>query len=227
MRLCVFADIHGNIYAFRNVLRKMQEEECDLNLFLGDICGYYYHQDEVIGLLKNMKHLFAVKGNHDELFLKIMDDNNLEAEYTERYGFSARLLKAAIKPESLSFLHGLTDVFEVENKMFAFYHGSPWNHLEEYVYPDSSLERFAGLGYSFVFCAHTHYPMDRTIGTVRVVNPGSCGQPRNKMPPSFAIVDTDKGNVKFHYVPYDPTPLLRDIQRHDERLEYLSEVLLR
>jgi predicted phosphodiesterase len=48
-----------------------------------------------------------------------------------------------------------------------------------------------------VFFGHTHIPTDETIGSIRLINPGSC----SKYSPVCAVVEIDdKGNVLVNHV---------------------------
>ena len=96
MRLGIFSDIHGNIYAFDKVWEALKREACDLYLFLGDICGYYYHANEVMNKLNSIEDLICVRGNHDQMFLDMLSDPILESDYRGLYGKSCSLLKKRI-----------------------------------------------------------------------------------------------------------------------------------
>ena len=72
MTIAVFSDIHGNIYSLEKALKIMEQYKPDKYLFLGDMAGYYYYQNESIDLLNNLDDLISIKGNHDEYFLNIM-----------------------------------------------------------------------------------------------------------------------------------------------------------
>ena len=227
MKIGIFADIHGNIYAFDKVWKALQKERCDTYLFAGDICGYYYYQNEVIDILKGMKNLTAVRGNHDEIFLKLIDGGKGEEEYREKYGEAARVLKDSITRENLGFLRRLPDAVVQSELGIAVFHGSPWDHLDEYVYPDDPLERFEDVEYRIVILGHTHWPMDRSVGAIRVINPGSCGQPRDTNQPCYAMMDTETGDVRIKRVPYDVDALIHDVMKRGEKTPYLTEVLRR
>lgn len=225
MKIGLFADIHGNIYAFEKIWKKLKHEFCDRYFFLGDVCGYYYYQNEIIEALRINKNIFSILGNHDALFLNMREDKKLEKEYAKKYGNSCVSLKKSITVENYVFLKGLPDRYILEKEEIAFFHGSPWKTLDEYVYPDDSLERFEQLPQRVVILGHTHYPMDRNAGRVRVINPGSSGQPRDCNEPSYAVFDTKTGKVYFKRVNYDVKLLIRDIRRNKESNPYLWEVL--
>jgi len=227
MKIGIFADIHGNSYAFNKVWQALKEEACDLHCFLGDICGYYYHQNEVIDMLKAIGKLICVKGNHDQMFLTMIDDSKLEREYSSRYGKSGSLLKETITKENLQFLKNLPDHYVIEDYKIGIFHGSPWDYLNEYIYPTNSLERFKDLEYRAVFLGHTHYPMHQRLKNTQLINPGSCGQPRDMNLASYAIFDLDQGKVSFKRVNYDRQSLIGDIEKNKESNKYLIEVLKR
>jgi putative phosphoesterase len=227
VRLGIFSDIHGNIDAFEKVWEALQKEGCDLHCFLGDICGYYYDQNATIALLKTCPNLIALAGNHDEMFLKMLEDPALEEAYANKYGTANSLLKTTITPENLAFLKSLQSRGEIKEIKALLCHGSPWDPAGEYVYPTASLERFESLPYQFVLLGHTHHPLDRKAGQVHVINPGSCGQPRDFNQPSYAVLDVERDRVEIKRVDYDRRRLIAQVSRHKEKNPYLVEVLNR
>lgn len=226
MRIGVFADVHGNIYAFEKVLVSLKQESADLYVFCGDVCGYYYYQNEIIKIMMEMDNLVCVAGNHDNLFLRMLQDEVLENEYERQYGKSSRMLKNNISSESLEFIKAMPQQYIIQNHKIAVFHGSPWD-IDEYIYPSSSLDRFEELSYAYIFLGHTHYAMDRFAGGVRAVNPGSCGQPRDCGDPSYAVVDLEKKTVQIKRVQYDRTRMIKDVLKHKEKNAYLTTVLER
>lgn len=227
-KIGIFSDIHGNKYAFIKVWKALKKEKCDLYFFLGDICGYYYFQDEIIDTLKNEENLIAILGNHDALFLNMMnEESDIEDKYTQKYGMSCKILKESIKKTNLEFLKKMTSFKCLEEYKIAAFHGSPWNHLNEYVYPQDPVEKFGKLPFRFVLLGHTHYPMDRRIGNVRIINPGSSGQPRDSINPSYAILDLRSESVIFKRVFYDSSLMVKEVVKRKESNRYLTDVLLR
>src|ERR1700679_390114 len=87
MKICIFGDIHGNFSAFEAALPQIRGEGADLNICLGDICGYYFDEDRIIDSLRQLPSLVVLRGNHDDLFLKVArGDDSLKDSYSERYG---------------------------------------------------------------------------------------------------------------------------------------------
>lgn len=229
MKLGIISDIHGNIFAFKEIYQELQRESCDMHLYLGDVCGYYYHQAEVIDMLKTLPRLEAIAGNHDRMFLKALVNDKLMEEYTERFGQSFRCLKGGISASHLQFIRDLPREFHMETRVgiVAGFHGSPWNPIEEYIYPDSLLVRFENVPYKIVFLGHTHWPMDRQAGGTRVINPGSAGQPRDGGWPCYGVYDLETGQYKLKRVKYNVEMLEKEIlHRHDDNA-YLIDILYR
>lgn len=227
MRVGIFSDIHGNIGAFDRVWKALLNESCDMYFCVGDLCGYYYAQNEVIEAVQHIDGLVCVLGNHDQLFLECLEDGKKLKEYSSKYGGSLSFLKDTITPGHLEYLRGLPLFYENKELGLAMYHGSPWNALNEYIYPTDPADRFKGLDHKYVLLGHTHHPMHKRIGNVQIINPGSVGQPRDHSQAAFAVLDLDKDAVSFKRVSYDIGLLVEDLKRRDEKNVYLFDVLKR
>ena len=180
-------------------------------------------------MLQTIPNLIALKGNHDEIFLRIIinKDEGFRQAYIKKYGKSMENLLGEDTEELHQWLSGLPESYIHANTGLAFYHGSPWNYLDGYVYPDSPLEKFLDYPSSLFVLGHTHYPMVRTIYDKFIVNPGSLGQPRNGGLPTYAIIDCSSKKVIFREISYDKTDLIRQIDKLDGNNEYLKKILYR
>jgi putative phosphoesterase len=227
MKLGIFSDIHGNGLAFECIFSALEKEKCDAMFFLGDICGYYYDQRAVIDRLNAVPHLFAIRGNHDSLFLRALEDSQTAKDYSLRYGRSFEFLRESITSEQIGFLKDLPMETGLEDFGIAAFHGSPWNVLDEYVYPDSDFAPFDNLPYRLVLLGHTHYPMDIRRQGIRIVNPGSSGQPRDGDWPSFAVYETGSEKLEVKRIKYSVGHLIEDIKRRKEDNPYLIRILKR
>lgn len=227
MKIGIFSDIHGNTFGLEKVWSRLKSEKCDAYCFLGDICGYYYFQNEAVAFLKAHPEIICLAGNHDEMFLRGLKDPAAAKIYTKTYGKANDLLAQNIKPETMGFLESLSPEYIWKEENIALFHGSPSGPWDEYVYPTSPVDKFKELPYRYVLLGHTHHPMDRKAGNVRMINPGSCGQPRDYNWASYAFLDTNKDEVTFGRVDYDRESLIREILKHKEDSSYLIEVLNR
>ncbi|MDF1876193.1 metallophosphoesterase family protein [Sulfurimonas sp. SAG-AH-194-I05] len=224
MKLIVFSDIHGNIYSLEKAVKLMEEYKPDQYLFLGDMAGYYYYQNKCIELLKTLSNLISIKGNHDDLFLKSISDGKLLKKLDNRYGKSYSMLKNNITDLSLEYLNNMQD-YE-KNNIYEAYHGSPNNYYLEYIYPDNKDLALGDSHAPYMFLGHTHYLMNKYINGVRVINPGSIGQPRDLNKPSFSVIDTTDGKVEFVRYTYNKKELVNNILLNNDK-SYLTTILQR
>lgn len=229
MKISIFSDIHGNKYALNKALFKMNEIGIDFYIFCGDAVGYYYYHNEVIDVLRTMKNIYCVLGNHDQMFIDIIEKKREVTSYSAKYGSSIEFFLNSITQVNLEFLRNLPSERDVliDGFKIKIIHGSPWNPIEEYIYPGSDLNRYSKIDFDYVFQGHTHYPMKMIKGKCEIVNPGSIGQPRDGGYPSFAVLDTNTKVIEFLSVKYDINDLIQDIKRVGGEPSYLTSVLKR
>ena len=176
MKIGVVGDIHGNKHSLDAVLALFDDMGVDRIVCLGDMIGYFHQSLEVLELVRQSA-ITPILGNHEACLLKMLD-----CSADRWWKYNLEYVRESIPPSTLQWLKELPDSFHINFKglRFAFFHGSPWSPFEEYVYPDSShFNRFCGLEYDYVILGHTHYQMFKNIGKVSVINPGSCGLPRD------------------------------------------------
>lgn len=201
MKICVFSDIHGNGALFRAAFPGILREAADRNIFLGDLCGYYLDEIKIFEQLSTLPNFFAIRGNHDKMFLAAAKgDQDLRTAYRSQFGSSLENFLQKDHRALVKWLESLPDVFEEKTLGLGCYHASPWGLTEEYVYPDSPLQRFQEFGFDNFFLGHTHHPMKRWIGEKMILNPGSLGQPRHGGRPTYAVVELPQRTVEFREI---------------------------
>jgi len=232
MRIAIIADIHGNHLSLKAALRDIEKEATDTIFVAGDYLGYYYHADEVINALSELGPE-AIRGNHDEVFLDIYKGNKgLGERYRKKYGSSMDIAIDRLKDEQISYLSSLPEkkVLTFKDKKILLCHGSPWD-INEYIYPNSSSEifkRFASEEYDIIIMGHTHHPMLKQIGNILLINPGSLGQARTApCGAHWALLDIDRMQLEQKVTSYDMDSVIREAQKIDSDIPYLSEVLQR
>lgn len=224
MKICIFSDIHGNHTAFKKML---ENEKCkvDLFIFLGDIWGYFYEQEEIISEFRNMTDLYAVRGNHEQYYLKCQKDKMYKDILIHRYGSSYGI---EISKDERQYLSMLPDHIEtrIDGKLFGIFHGGIEDHLEQRIYPDSVLDvNIYGNKYDFFVVGHTHYRFTKKVGDTLIVNPGSLGQPRDGKGFGYCILDTNDHQISFKNVDIDLNGLLKDIDKKERRSENYKYLL--
>ena len=211
MKIGLISDIHSNVYGLRSVLKKLKNT--DIILCAGDLTGYYTFANEVFDEIEKNK-IQWIKGNFDDFLFKSTNNQIIQdsVDYT----------KKVIKPENLKKLKNApTDMTLVlDGIRFKVYHGSPWG--EESVYPDyKNFAKFNKVNADVIILGHTHYPMEKRIGDKIIINPGSCGQPRDyESKASCAIFDTKTRKTKFYRLSYNRRKIISAIKLYgfDQKL---------
>lgn len=233
MKICFFTDIHGNGYAFDSFLQSISGQNIEHIIFGGDVFGYYYDTNQILNRLRQ-QNIVCLLGNHDKMFLDLLDGLTNESSLIARYGNSYKNIVSQISQENIVFLRHLPIQYEMiteQQKVLGFFHGGPSNPTEMRIYPDTPLTSTdAFRRYDYVFCGHTHHKMIRKIAACTLINPGSAGQPRDGRGTSYCVFDTKTNSCQIKTFPYNKKALLEDIRIKEtsSRMQNkLSEVLMR
>lgn len=230
MRLVVFSDIHGNIYALEEFMKNIRELDYDNIVFLGDIFGYYYHQKDIISRLAGIPDLIWLKGNHDAYAVDVYHGKCDETLYATRFGSTYQNMHCRFWDQEIEFINALPSsvTLEEDDKKIVFFHGTPDDPLEGRLYPkDTAAYSAVYADFDMIILGHTHWRMTRYIDKTIVINPGSLGQPRDGKGFGFAVVDTALRDVRFIDIEIDKSLLYKEIEEKDSSLEKLKEVLER
>lgn len=206
------SDIHGNDSALRAVLADLDTQGgADRLLVLGDIVLLGPDPAEVVEHLME-RGATGVYGNTDR-FLLDTDWSAFEPQSEEERADKALCLWALERLDepartwlrSLPFQKGLV----VGTQRLLLVHGSPRNVGEamEADTPEAKMRQMtADVEADIVLFGHTHTPLDRTVGDVRLINPGAVGYPQVKANTArYALLSWNGGDwdVAFRLVRYD------------------------
>jgi putative phosphoesterase len=211
--VAVITDIHANLPALEAALERIEALGIETVYCGGDLVGYGPHPDEVCALIRD-RGIPAIYGNYDFAIARDMEDcgcayiTQADRELGERsvawtLAHTGNASKAFMRelPFDLRFAVGASSVHLV--------HGSP-RKVNEYLFEDKParlFERLAGAEDADVLVfGHTHKPWVRSYGTVRFVNCGSVGKPKDGDPRgAFAVLDARSGSleVTIERVEYD------------------------
>ena len=197
MKVALLSDIHANRAALGRV--EWLLSEADVTLFLGDAVGYNRDVNECLEWLQR-SGATCILGNHDFWMLngcpsRLGDVVREGVEYADR----------VITPENRAWLESvpLTKDFRLGGRSIFAAHGSPWEPVTDYVYPDDPrIEELWDLDRDLVVLGHTHRAMVWERDGRLIVNPGSVGQPRDHRDQSaYAIIDLDTMYARIERVP--------------------------
>ena len=183
MKVGLVSDVHNNVEMLRYALDQLRG--ADLIISLGDLVSQYRVSPEVISLAR-AAGLQGIAGNHEKAILAPC-------------GFPVR---GKLAPEDLAYLESLPAQLrlELDGRSVLAAHGSPWDDPTSmscvYVY-ESDLEALARLRAEpadVVLLGHTHLAMAVRLADKLAFNPGSCGEPRDRLGRlSFGELDFDAG----------------------------------
>jgi len=177
MRIAIISDIHSNLEALEAVLKHIRLQRIKVVWVAGDIVGYGANPNEVIHLLQKEKVLM-IAGDHDKYVLTLKDLNWFNEYARQALIYTNRVLTK----ENKAFLKTLKETYEeaIDDRKIFMVHGSPNDHLKEYVYaktPDVNLLAMLNKAKAdILIVGHTHQPFVRRIAGRLVVNVGSVVQ---------------------------------------------------
>lgn len=205
MRIALLSDAHGNAVGTRACLDAIACFDPGSIYFLGDAVGYLSGGPEVVDLLRD-RGVVCQCGNHEAMLLGRLP---LDGDRDRLYRLAPT--RSELGAERLEWIGSWPDVRQVEEDgvRMLLVHGSPSPSLTEYVRDDAAIRLPAHFPYDAAFLGHTHYPFIRKVGSVCVVNVGSCGLPRDRGDlASFTLYDTRSRQARVIRVPFDPTAAL-------------------
>lgn len=234
MKLALLGDVHGNADALNAVLSAAHKMGVEEVLNTGDLIGYYYRPADVLAQL-NSWPCHSVRGNHDDMLEPAARDAATMTELTAKYGHGLSCAVTQFTSHDRTWLEALPrkQLLRYGAMRILLCHGSPWD-TDCYVYPDASeaiLTRImedVGSEVDLVVLGHTHYQNLWHCDGLRIVNPGSVGQPRDhKSGAAWALLDTLTGQIDLRREIYNTRPTEQEAHRWDPQLSYLWTVLTR
>ena len=223
-RIAVIADIHGNSLALNEVLGDIQAQgSADAYWFLGDYCAIGHDPLGVIRILDGIENATLIRGNTDRFVadgsLPWPDENNaiknpeLLSQYVSLARSFAWTTGALGASGKLNWCRALPLDFEAvfpDGTRVLAVHASPGEDDGHGVHPglsDADLSELVRPSEAdLVLVGHTHFPQDRSVSGIRVVNPGSVSNP---LPPDlrakYVIIEPRSigYELEFHHVDYD------------------------
>lgn len=214
-RYAILSDIHGNLFALKEVVNDF--EDIDYVILLGDLIDYGMQSNEVIKFIYDnltSKIICNLWGNHEKAILT--EDYN---HFSSKRGVeSAQYTNSQLSDFSKFYLdnectHEGFYQMPLDGKRVLAVHGSLNDYYWKSIFPDNLNGEY--LDYDMVLSGHSHYPhvfqkfyeVDnpdmRNKKSVLFINPGSVGQPRNHNPNAqYAVLDTESMTVELKSVKY-------------------------
>jgi predicted phosphodiesterase len=219
MRIAVFADIHGNLEAFTQVLTHIHENQASRIFSLGDNVGYGPDPEPVMALIRKHR-IDSVLGNHE----KAMIEEPFIAWFNPMAQKAVLYTRRHLSEESMDEIRSYPKSRVFENMRFV--HGAPPSSPVLYLFQldDEKLaKRMATLDETLCFTGHTHdlglivwdggdlvrtelEPGTLTLDPAKryIINVGSVGQPRDgDNRAKYVLYDTGTRRLTVNALTYD------------------------
>ncbi|MGA9187021.1 MAG: metallophosphoesterase family protein [Methanosarcina sp.] len=231
MKILLIADIHANYEALQTVLKVPH----DRAICLGDIVDYGPDPDRCIDLLR-MKEIPVIRGNHDNA-VAFKVDCQCGYKYKHLSIATREYTWGILDRDRIEYLQKLPLLIkeEIDGKRLYLTHASP-RSMFEYIKPETPDEEIRNMvneavepvEAEFLIVGHSHIPMNRKLGNLAIINPGSVGQPRNgDIRTSCAVFDTENGKVEQLHLDYDIDSVCAKIKERMPHAEELIAILRR
>jgi putative phosphoesterase len=219
MKIGLLSDAHGNPDGLALSLAVLREKGAERLFFLGDAVGYLPRWLPVLAMLRE-QGVTCIRGNHDDHVLKACLREDVQDAYQHLPSYLESIQSytewMATWPESITL--------ELDGMRLMLVHASPQDTLNGYVYPWTDVTGISWPAVDVIAMGHTHRPMVRTHEGLLLLNPGSCGLPRDiGHLASCATVDTLTREAVVYRVPFDVASILGDLRFiHPDVRECLS-----
>ena len=231
MKVLLIADIHANLEALRTVL----DVPHDRAICLGDIVDYGPDPDKCIDLLQK-KNIPTIRGNHDNA-VAFKADCQCGYKYKHLSIATREYTWGILDRSRIEYLQKLPLLIkeEIDGKRLYLTHASP-RSMFEYIKPETPDEDIRAMladpmepvDAEFLIVGHSHIPMNRKLGDLIIINPGSVGQPRDRdTRAGCAIFDTETGGLELLRLEYDIDAVCAKIEERMPHAEELTCILRR
>lgn len=224
MRIALLSDIHGNHIALDAVLADVQSQgEPDAYWVLGDLAGLGPQPVDSLERATALPNVSFVRGNTDRYITKgdrppptqeqVIDNPDLLPvllEVTNSFAWTQGMITAHGWFDFVDTLPLETRLTLPDGTRLLGVHASPGTDDGLGVSPDTPVEKlnemFSACAADLVCVGHTHWPANRRVGDVHVINLGSVSNPRiPSLEATYVLLDVDASGYRIthRFVPYD------------------------
>lgn len=220
-RIAVLGDIHGNLPALEAVMADIAQFRVDCVVANGDIVNWGPFSEAALRRVE-AEGWAVIRGNH-EFYLLDYGTQRAPAAWSDPQQFALPALlqeqlvgywtgRIAVWPDTLSLRFPDAPPLRIA-------HGtprSPWEPLHTGTSDEQAAQMLAHVEEETVVIAHTHLPLDRTVGRWRILNPGSVRVPLDGIQGARYILleGSEKGwEPTFRHVPFNYELLYREFEK--------------
>jgi len=233
MRIALFSDIHGNRFALETVLEDARSAGADAYWALGDLAAIGPEPVAVLERLAGLENFTVIRGNTDRYIVTgegpppSLEDARANPDLVGLFGrvaasfaWTRGYVTAAGWFDWLERLPLESRLTLPDGSRLLAVHASPGSDDGEGIHPGRSpadlAQLVAGCAADVVCVGHTHEPLLRHVGDVRVVNLGSVSNPTAPdLRASYVMLDASPSGAKIEHrrVAYDHDAFIEAVRR--------------
>ncbi len=233
MRLAIFSDIHGNPLALDAVLADIQHQgDIDAYWVLGDFAALGYDPVTPLETITALPQASYIRGNTDRYVVtkdlpvlpeKVLEEPQLLSEIievTRSFSWTRGYVSAAGWLDWLANLPLEVRLTLPDGTRVLGVHASPGRDDGPGLRPkdsdDDIAQRLAGCNADLIIAGHTHVPMDRQVGSSRIINLGSVSNPITPgLQATYALLEADAQGygIQLRRVDYDREAVIKAIEQ--------------
>jgi predicted phosphodiesterase len=247
LKVAILADIHGNSIALNKVVEDIQSMGgVDEYWFLGDFVAIGHDPLGVLERITNLSNTRFILGNTDRYihtgelpwpqFADIKKEPalaQLHIQVARSFSWTTGAIGASGWLPWFKELPLDTRFILPDRSSVLAVHAAPGTDdgmgISFNISDGDLLELVSDVEAELVLVGHTHLPFDRTVGKIRVVNPGSVSNP---FPPDlragFAILEADSNGYKIDHrrVDYDREAVIKAAREvNHPAFEYITRFM--
>lgn len=217
-KILILSDIHGNLSALEQVLKKEKLTEISGIILLGDLIDYGPRSNEIIERIREIpdEHVLVnIWGNHEHAIM----NENYEHFSSERGKQCAAHTRKNLTDKTIAYLNDHMEKsgkyeLELSGKRCLAVHGSMEDHYWKSISHEESGEAYSK--YDIVFSGHSHIPhffehfyscdnaQYRNKKKTVFINPGSVGQSRDHNPNAhYGVLELETMSIQLKTAEYD------------------------
>jgi putative phosphoesterase len=195
MKYLVFSDVHGNLPALENVLKK-EENYVQGYINIGDSVNYGPWSNECVQLISELKNIKNICGNHETYFMSGKCDvksSLVQLFFETTYKDFDKFDIIYEYHEQIEF-NGFNLIHTIEDK--------------KYIFKDSKIKLAMN-----IILGHSHQQFLRFQNGYLLINPGSIGQNRKYINVSdYIIWDTETGEIELKSLKFNLSYVISEMK---------------
>ena len=197
MKLGLISDVHANIVALEAVMKKLEENEVDTIVCLGDLVGYGPAPNEVIELIRKKRVLCSLGGSDERVAFDFIGARR-------RRGVADKTIEwthTVIEKSNLNYLRGLPVQARLRTPVgrLRYFHSGINSPSETLKIGETVAEQVQVLDEcrcKILAIGKSHVPYSKKLPSGWIINPGSVGLTLNGEPGAdYAILDISKNDI--------------------------------